>query len=209
MATSITNSTALLLSLLGLASMIEAAKFNPMETLFQPKQQPSTTTTVIIEQQGAFGANDSNKPKQFIPVRQDPMAPTPEEREAERMARRERNKERRAKINEAMNKVRPSSEGVERVSKEEFESMQQDHPEFRKLWGGGSSSKNHMIQYADPGDDYDMWQQAYRMLGGFIDCDHQKSEGSGDHNDEDGGGGNGENNGACSRWMMWASVSTI
>ncbi len=34
------------------------------------------------------------------------------------------------------------------------------------------------------------------MLGGFIDCDNQKDEGSGD--------GKG-----CSRWMMWAAVSSF
>jgi hypothetical protein len=198
---SFSSSTALLLSLLGVATVVEAAKFNPMETLFQPKQRPSATT----QQESNLVSEEASIPMQFIPARQDPLAPTPEEREAERMARRERNKERRAKIQEAMKKVQPDTSGVERLSKDEFEAMQQQHPEFRKLWGGGSSS-NHMIEYADPGDDYDMWQQAYRMLGGFIDCDHQKSQGSGDHNNEE-EGGNVENSGACSRWMMWASVS--
>ena len=40
------------------------------------------------------------------------------------------------------------------------------------------------------------------MLGGFIDCDHSKSNGSHDsgENKNDGSGG-------CSRWMMWAAVS--
>ena len=85
--------------------------------------------------------------------------------------------------------------------------LSDNHPkEFRKLWGGSSNNGENLIDYADPGNDYDMWQQAYRMLGGFIDCDHRKSEGSGDN----GGGGSGDGDGdnqACSRWMMWASVS--
>ena len=199
----VTKSSTLLLALLSAAALVEAAKFNPMETLLQqpqPRQRPTQHTEVLENTSSSTEAS----PKSFIPVR-DPFAPTPEEREAERMARRERNKERHAKIQEAMRKVSPTSQGVERVSASEFEAMQKDHPEFRKLWGGGGGNKNHMIEYADPGDDYDMWQQAYRMLGGFIDCDHQKSEGSGDHN-EDGDGGNAENNGACSRWMIWAAV---
>jgi hypothetical protein len=199
---SITNVRAvLLLSMLGIVSMVGASKFNPIETLFLPRLSPSSISSNqsnLLEEQ--------DRPKQFIPPIQDPFAPTPEEREAERMARRERSKERLAKIHKAMMKVQPSSEGLERVSKEEFEAMQQQHPEFRRLWGG-SSGNTHMIDYADPGDDYDMWQQAYRMLGGFIDCDHQKRERSGDRNGN--GNGNAQSNGACSRWMMWASVSSI
>jgi hypothetical protein len=198
----------LLLSLLSVVPMVGASKFNPMETLFLPRQRPSSNTpnqSNSLEENLTFQQLQDGS-KQFIHPIQDPFAPTPEEREADRMARRERNEERRAKIHNAMMKARPSSEGLERVSKEEFETMQQQHPEFRKLWGG-SSGNGHMIEYADPGDDYDMWQQAYRMLGGFIDCDHQKRERSGDRNGE--GNGNAQSNGACSRWMMWASVSTI
>ena len=53
-----------------------------------------------------------------------------------------------------------------------------------------------------PGRTADKWQQAYRFLGGFIDCDHGWSDGSHDSGDQQG-----RDNGACSRWMMWASVS--
>jgi hypothetical protein len=43
------------------------------------------------------------------------------------------------------------------------------------------------------------------MLGGYIDCDHSKSQRSGDRdqNNEDGGDGDSV---ACSRWMIWAAV---
>jgi hypothetical protein len=148
----------------------------------------------------------TKKQTNFIPLK-DPFAPTPEEREAERLARRERARERQAKVAEAMKKVRPPPEQMQRVSDEELEVLRRDHPEFRELWGSGSSKSKNLIQYADPGQDYDMWSQAYRMLGGFIDCDHQKSQGSGDHNEEGGGNNNAGNNQACSRWMMWAAVS--
>ena len=84
-----------------------------------------------------------------------------------------------------------------------------DDPTVRTLsWfsGGGADTGAYSSGVlADPSQDYDMWAQAYRMLGGFIDCDHDKSEGSGDRNNGNGNGRNG--NGACSRWMMWAAVS--
>uniref|UniRef100_A0A7S4ALH6 BZIP domain-containing protein n=1 Tax=Pseudo-nitzschia australis TaxID=44445 RepID=A0A7S4ALH6_9STRA len=168
-------------------------KFNPIENLFQPLKRSRNEPE-----------NDTTKTKKNfqIPQGPDPNAPTPEEREAEGLARRERNRQRRAKVADAMKKVRPDASKIEKLSTQEVNELSENHPnEFRKLWGGSGSSGGNMIDYADPGDDYDMWQQAYRMLGGFIDCDHQKSEGSGDQ----GGSGDGDGQGACSRWMMWAS----
>eukprot|EP00934_Nitzschia_sp_Nitz4_P006126 Nitzschia sp. Nitz4//scaffold198_size39746//12940//14717//NITZ4_007599-RA/size39746-augustus-gene-0.1-mRNA-1//1//CDS//3329540512//6116//frame0 len=126
-------------------------------------------------------------------LQRDPHAPTPEQREAERQARRERNRERKLKVKEVMQKYRP--ETVERVSAEDLASLEEEHPSLRSL----RRNNNNAVEFVDPGDDYDMWSQAYRMLGGFIDCDHQKDEGSHDNGD----GGN--EGGACSRWMLWAS----
>ena len=65
--------------------------------------------------------------------------------------------------------------------------------------------------YADSGYDWDYWAQAYRMLGGFIDCDCQQGESPyGDYDRRGRGrdlsGDNSED--ACGRWMMWAAVST-
>jgi len=161
------------------------SRFNPIESLFQPIQK-----------------SQDEKQNFQIPHGPDSRGPTPEEREKERLDRRERNRQRRANVAEAMKKTRPDASNLEKLSVEEVNNLSEKHPqEFRKLWGGSGGSDASLISYADPGDDYDMWQQAYRMLGGFIDCDHQKSEGSGDGSG-DGGGDNGE---ACSRWMMWAS----
>lgn len=172
------------------------SRFNPIENLFQP----ITRSQNDIEIDYSGSTSETNFHVQHGP---DPNAPTPEELEAERLARRERNRQRRAKVAEAMKKTRPDASKIEKLSEEEVNKLSEEHPqEFRKLWGGSRSSVSNIIAYADPGDDYDMWQQAYRMLGGFIDCDHQKSDGSGD------GGGSGDGDGqACSRWMMWASVS--
>lgn len=127
-------------------------------------------------------------------------APTPEQREEERQARRERQRARNARVKEAVKYMQPDQATTQKVSKEELEAMGEDHPALRRLWGGGSDKS---VKYADPGEDYDMWQQAFRMLGGFIDCDHSKEDG-GSHDNNNGGGDEG---GACSRWMMWASVS--
>jgi len=127
----------------------------------------------------------------------DPFAPTPEERKAEREARRQRHRERNEKMKEAMKYIKPNK--IERVSEEELNS----NPALRKLGWGNGNSKSNAVQYADPGDDYDMWQQAYRMLGGFIDCDHKKDQ-DGSHDDGDNNNDNGDDN-SCSRWMMWAS----
>lgn len=175
------------------AGTASTSKFNPIENMFQPLGHSESERE-----------NDTTTAKQNFQIYHgpDPNAPTPEEREAERLARRERNRERRRKVAEAMGKARPDASKIEKLSDEEVRKLSEDHPnEFRKLWGSSKGSSKNLIAYADPGDDYDMWQQAYRMLGGFIDCDHQKSEGSGDQ-----GGGSGDNgNQACSRWMMWAS----
>jgi len=180
------------------SSATSSSRFNPIESLFQPLTRP---------QQKQYETESSKRNKtttefQIPHYGADPNAPTAEEREAERSARRERSRQRRAKVADAMKKVQPDLSKIEKVSREELNKLSEDHPqEFRKLWGSGNGG-NNLIDYADPGDDYDMWQQAYRMLGGFIDCDHQKSEGSGD----DGGGDSGDGSEqACSRWMMWAS----
>ena len=162
-----------------------SSQFNPVEDLFKNGGLLSGRKQKMM--------NATSKP-----LMMDPFGPTPEEREAERDARRNRQRERKARMKEAMEYIQPDVDKVEKVSEEELNS----NPAFRNLnWVTGGSG-GQAVEYADPGDDYDMWQQAYRMLGGFIDCDHQKSEGSGDNGNNDDGDVQ-----ACSRWMMWASVS--
>jgi hypothetical protein len=84
----------------------------------------------------------------------------------------------------------------------------------RKLWwsankNGDAISSQKKGEMADPSQYYDKWAQAYRMLGGYIDCDHYKSS-----NNKGGGSHDNNNNGgsvavACSRWMMWAAVRGV
>jgi hypothetical protein len=163
------------------------AQFNPVESIFGGGLFPRKAS-----------ASTSNAT--FNPLMEDPNAPTPEEREAEREARRLRQKERNAKVKETMKYMRPdtSSPQVEKLSEEEI----QEHPELRNLAWGRSSS--NAASFVDPGEDYDMWQQAYRMLGGFIDCDHHQ-----DGDDSHDSGDNSDGVSGCSRWMLWAAVSFI
>ena len=94
---------------------------------------------------------------------------------------------------------------IERVSPEELEKIEQQQQQ-RELnwWGSGSATSDAFSSSVllDPSQYYDKWAQAYRMLGGFVDCDHDKS---GDSHDGENNNGNG-NGDACSRWMLWAAV---
>lgn len=133
--------------------------------------------------------------------------PSREERERVALERRQRTQRRRALARETLASLsqradkppqteKEAKSPVHRLTREEMHSVQRKTSWFGN---GDSYSYNAALNYvADPTADYDKWAQAYRMLGAFIDCDHSKSEGSGDQ-----GGGGGD--GACSRWMMWAS----
>jgi len=68
----------------------------------------------------------------------------------------------------------------------------------RILWGNNDNDPyDPVASLASNVEYYDKWQQAYRFLGGFIDCDRQV--GGGSHDNNQGGGQH------CSRWMMWAA----
>jgi hypothetical protein len=132
----------------------------------------------------------------------------------EKVDRKKRIVERQKKAKEVLKKMgQPARETLERVSPEEFaainEKQQQQKNRGRGLswWSGAATSDAYSSGVLiDPSQYYDKWAQAYRMLGGFIDCDHDKDSGSGS------GGDNNNNNGddsACSRWMVWAAVREL
>lgn len=128
--------------------------------------------------------------------------------------RRHRLKDRRLKntasaAQRVWQKLPKSPEGkIERVTEEEWKKIDATQKQRGLFWFGDSSSSSRVngisaSALVDPSVFYDKWAQGYRMLGGFIDCDHDKSKNSRDNN-------NGDNeNGACSRWMMWASVRVL
>jgi hypothetical protein len=131
------------------------------------------------------------------------------ERERERKNRLKDRHNHRSNAKQVYDKLPKSPEGkIERVSEEEWEQIDAKQKERGLSWfgdsgSGGSAYSNSIL--ADPGAYYDKWAQAYRMLGGFIDCDNVKSENS--HDNGNNNQNNNDGNSACSRWMMWAAVS--
>jgi hypothetical protein len=131
------------------------------------------------------------------------------ERERERKNRRKDRERDRSKAREVYNKLPKSPEGkLERLSEDEWKDIDTKQKKRGLSWfgdsGSGVSAYSNSI-LADPGVFYDKWAQAYRMLGGYIDCDHAKSANSHD-NGNNNNNNNNNNNGACSRWMVWAAV---
>jgi hypothetical protein len=154
---------------------------------------PMNFTTAMQEKREAF--------QQHFPF---------EAMEAERLAKKERMKERREKAARHFASIKPNPRQLERVDPEDWEGIEQQQQEQQRKLGSwfsnsGSTSPYSTTVLADPSVDYDMWAQGYRMLGGFIDCDHGSDgdDHSGDNDNDDG------NDGACSRWMMWAAVSLL
>lgn len=89
------------------------------------------------------------------------------------------------------------------AAKIKFGEYNNDRQNFlrRMSWYGNDNSGSSVYEHeflANPGGEIDSWAQAYRMLGGFIDCDNEKDD-SHDSGDE------GSDGYGCSRWMMWAA----
>jgi hypothetical protein len=125
----------------------------------------------------------------------------------EKPRRKDRMKDRRTRAKEFLQRIpQPDVDQLELVSKEELSRMEGDQKKRGLSWFGNSDTDAYSAGIlVNPSEEFDKWAQAYRMLGGFIDCDHQ-SDGD-DHNS--GSGDNNQDGGAsCSRWMMWAAVSS-
>ena len=130
--------------------------------------------------------------------------PTEEERAAMDEKRKQWTEERRERAREKIKSMPPPpKEQLKILSREEIMKIKERNRNLNWFNGNEGGSEGYSMEYlADPSQYYDKWQQAYRMLGGFIDCDHNTGEGSGS-----GGDNGGDAEGACSRWMMWAAVS--
>ena len=136
--------------------------------------------------------------------------PSLEELEQQREERIERTRERRELARQKIANLQPDLSQLEFVTKEELDSLDADeHPWIRRAGWRNDWNSAYVLNVADPSLSYDRWAQAYRMLGGFIDCDHQKSQRGGGKNDNKNNNNNQEQGSGCSRWMMWAAVSTI
>lgn len=98
---------------------------------------------------------------------------------------------------------------LEQVNTTELLSSDSRRRQLNWFGGSGSGGAYSSGVLADPTQYYDKWAQAYRMLGGYIDCDHDKSDDSHDSKDNNGNNNGGDQNSACSRWMLWASVRLL
>mmetsp|Transcript_8578 Transcript_8578/g.9826 ORF Transcript_8578/g.9826 Transcript_8578/m.9826 type:complete len:558 (+) Transcript_8578:107-1780(+) len=125
--------------------------------------------------------------------------------EKDRQGRMERQHRRRERARFKLNSIKPDLSKMELLSKEELQKAHSEGHTWVRRASWNSNSNYEAYGYAgmaDPSQEYDKWQQAYRMLGGFIDCDHSKDDDdhkSGDDEDLY------EKEDACSRWMMWAA----
>lgn len=122
----------------------------------------------------------------------------------EKSRRKDRMKERRMKAQKAFQKLpQPSPGQLERLTEEELSNLRKKNDRDLNWFGSNVDTDPYSASIlADPSQEYDKWAQAYRMLGGFIDCDHKK-DGGGHHSNDN----NKNDDKACSRWMMWAAVS--
>mmetsp|Transcript_33866 Transcript_33866/g.50225 ORF Transcript_33866/g.50225 Transcript_33866/m.50225 type:complete len:581 (-) Transcript_33866:420-2162(-) len=130
--------------------------------------------------------------------------PSPEERARHYEERRRRIQAQRERAQAKINSMPPPDiSKLEQLSPDKIKQLENE----RKLgWLNGNSNSGEFTSLADPSQYYDKWQQAYRMLGGYIDCDASKSDGSGDHRDLKSGDWNYDyNEYGCARWMIWAA----
>ena len=151
---------------------------------------------LLIDQHGTIQRleKNSNTTNPFLAISAEAL-------DRERHERRQRMRERRERARRILaQSPPPPPEQLERV---DAQYLRRHLSWFSSTDGGTSNSLNNL---ADPSQSYDKWSQAYRMLGGMIDCDHDKDQGS-NHGGKN--GNNGQNKeGACSRWMLWAAVGS-
>lgn len=141
---------------------------------------------------------------------------TPEEVRQYQLLKSKRMAERRERAKEIIAKHRPEPGQLHRMSPEEIRLVygnavkedpvleKQNHKWLRGLGNSGYYYGSHVPNFLAPVDEYyDPWAQGYRMLGGYIDCDHSQENNRGGSHDNRNGGDQNEN--TCSRWMMWAA----
>ncbi|KAI2496082.1 hypothetical protein MHU86_18408 [Fragilaria crotonensis] len=178
--------------------------------------QSIVTLTVLLVAPFSVGAggmdanrinfNNINNNMTIEDIRRNLKYLDPEKLELDREARMERQRTRREKARQKIASISPDISSMQRLSKEEWDkAAQEDHPWVRRAgWNSNSNYDPYSnAGLADPSQQYDKWQQAYRMLGGFIDCDHPKV--SNNHKSGDNQQNQDADTVGCSRWMMWAA----
>jgi len=160
---------------------------------------------------GKVRGNGSELPKRNASV---PVPKTREQKQAHAKSKGERITERRERAKDLIRNHQPEPGMIRRMEeghmKEAYRNAIKTDPNLedennawlRDLSSSSTRYTGEVPDYMAPIDVYyDKWAQAYRLLGGFIDCDNE-ADGSGDNSGD--GGGDGD---ACSRWMMWAAYA--
>jgi len=82
----------------------------------------------------------------------------------------------------------------------------EEEQKMRKMWNYNSGSSEVITPsfLADSGAYYDKWQQAYRILGVYIDCDHPQSSNTWDYDNNPYYTEN-VNNAECARYYIWCA----
>lgn len=162
----------------------------------------ATMTKIDVSMDGALGKTDPERDLS------DPFERLEHFREytrEEKIRRKDRMKERRMRAQEVFEKLpQPSPGQLERLTDEEVSNLRKRERDLNWFNSNVDVDPYSASILADPSQEYDKWAQAYRMLGGFIDCDHKKT--GKNHHSQDNKNQNNDNK-ACSRWMMWAAVS--
>lgn len=162
--------------------------------------------------------NNKGGPRQSIPRTRDEFLAE----DAKRSERMQQQRETaRDKIREMMDNPQLYSQSPERLSEEEMSNLEKeairDDPNFERKenrWLRNRKYNEEDFEYsslADPGQYYDVWAQAYRMLGVYINCKKSVSSdgwsgyyryGNNNRNNNN----NNDDEDGCQRWVIWASV---
>ena len=179
-------------------SMLSAAKSSPLtdgvdflRNLVSPVA--ASTKAQSIDNQ----ASDNRTPIRKL---------TREELKKSREEQRQRRAERKARAQASLQEKIPNT--TQPVQQQKQRNVKEPRlGQGRNLgWMSGKTYEAYSEGFlADPSQEYDKWAQAYRLLGGYIDCDHPWGQGGHSHEEE--GGDNDQE--ACSRWMIYATVSLV
>jgi len=113
-------------------------------------------------------------------------------------------------MEQAANKNKIVKEKEYRALRDRYDSSKnklspEEEQKVRKMWNYNSGDTSITPNFlADSGAYYDKWQQAYRVLGVYIDCDHPQSQNTWEYDNnpyytED------VNNAQCARYYVWCA----
>jgi len=149
------------------------------------------------------------------PKRPKPIPRTEEEITQARIEKTERMQERKERAKEKIREMienpnEHSTDRAERMTKDDLDSFREgvkkddpllERPENRWLWNNKEVEPYQRNGLADPGTYWDMWSQAFRMLGVYVECSNPKANYYGNNNNNN----NNNDNGGCQRWVIWAA----